>query len=97
VQRLAPLEKKARRSRSGDLEAAVEAMKNVTWTALEELKAIVTFSKKSPTPKRRSNHYVKPFRPDLRHSGLMDRISPRLTQRKHVADQELRYCPGAHH
>jgi hypothetical protein len=40
AQRLAPLDKKAGRSLSGDLEAAVEAMKNVTWTgtALEELK-----------------------------------------------------------
>jgi hypothetical protein len=38
AQRLALLDKKAGRSLSGDLEAAVEAMKNVTWTALEELK-----------------------------------------------------------
>lgn len=36
--RLAPPNKKARRSLSADLEAAVEAMKNVPWTALEELK-----------------------------------------------------------
>jgi len=33
-----PLDKKAGRSLCGDLEAAVEAMKNVTWTAFEELK-----------------------------------------------------------
>ena len=36
--RLTTLDKKAGRSLCGDLEAAVEAMKNVTWTALEELK-----------------------------------------------------------
>jgi ParB family chromosome partitioning protein len=37
--RLAPLDKKrAERSLCGDLEAAAEAMKNVTWTALEALK-----------------------------------------------------------
>jgi hypothetical protein len=35
--RLAPLDKKAGCSLPGDLEAGVEAMKNVTWTALEEL------------------------------------------------------------
>jgi len=36
--RLTPLDKKAGSSLCGDLEAAVEAMKNVTRTALEELK-----------------------------------------------------------
>jgi ParB family chromosome partitioning protein len=35
---LTPLGKKPGTACTGDLEAAVEAMKNVTWTALEELK-----------------------------------------------------------
>jgi ParB family transcriptional regulator, chromosome partitioning protein len=39
ARRLTPLDKKAAlRLLCGDLEVAVEAMKNVTWTALEELK-----------------------------------------------------------
>jgi hypothetical protein len=44
------LRKKAGRSLSGDLKAAVEAIKNVTWTALEKLRGDRDILKKSPTP-----------------------------------------------
>jgi ParB family chromosome partitioning protein len=36
--RVAPPEKKAKGGLSSDLEAAVDAMKSVPWTALQELK-----------------------------------------------------------
>src|SRR5580692_5506380 len=44
--RLRPVEKKAKDSLLTELEAAVEAMKNVPWTALQEMKGNTTLLKK---------------------------------------------------
>lgn len=49
--RLAPA-KKTKGGLAGELDAAVEAMKRVPWTALEELKGDPDILKKSRTPKR---------------------------------------------
>lgn len=76
--RLTPLDKKVGRSLCGDLEAAVEAMKNVTWTALEELKGDRDILKKIADA-----------------VALLQSLRKALSQRKHVADQEQRYGPGA--
>jgi ParB family transcriptional regulator, chromosome partitioning protein len=44
--RLRPIEKKPKDSLIGDLETAVEAMKNVPWTALQEMKGNTSLLKK---------------------------------------------------
>ena len=44
--RLRPIEKKAKDSLLTELEAAVEAMKNVPWTALQEMKGNISLLKK---------------------------------------------------
>lgn len=44
--RLRPIEKKAKNGLLAELEAAVEAMKNVPWTALQEMKGDTSVLKK---------------------------------------------------
>jgi hypothetical protein len=58
--------KKQGRSLSGDLEAAIEAMKNVTWTALEELKGDRDILKKIADTEARLQSLSKALRPPYR-------------------------------